>query len=121
MDLQILCDTVLHYVDCSIIKGHRGKEEQNDAFHRGDSKLKWPLSKHNHIPSLAVDLSIYPIDMANTARNYWFGGFVLGVAKILHNIGLMHYDIRWGGDWDRDNDFSDQTLNDLCHFELIKK
>jgi hypothetical protein len=43
------------------------------------------------------------------------------VARILHNIGLMQYDIRWGGDWDRDNDFSDQKLNDLCHFELIKK
>ena len=28
--------------------------------------------------------------------------------------------IRWGGDWDRDNDLADQSFNDLVHFEDLK-
>ena len=27
--------------------------------------------------------------------------------------------LRWGGDWDGDNELRDQTFNDLVHFEVI--
>ena len=30
----------------------------------------------------------------------------------------LNIPIRWGGDWDRDGDTTDQTFNDLPHFEL---
>ena len=42
---------------------------------------------------------------------YYFGGFVLGTAQ---EMGL---DIRWGGDWDGDRSISDQSFDDLVHFE----
>ncbi len=32
-----------------------------------------------------------------------------------HDLGI---ELRWGGDWDRDAEFDDQTFNDLPHFEL---
>jgi peptidoglycan L-alanyl-D-glutamate endopeptidase CwlK len=31
----------------------------------------------------------------------------------------MGIKIRWGGDWDRDEELHDQTFFDLPHFELI--
>lgn len=37
------------------ICGHRGEEAQNEAFKKGNSKKKWPESKHNKKPSLAGD------------------------------------------------------------------
>ncbi len=30
----------------------------------------------------------------------------------------LKIEIRWGGDWDRDGDTTDQTFNDLVHWEL---
>lgn len=39
-----------------VICGHRNKEDQDKAFAEKKSKLKFPDSKHNKKPSLAVDL-----------------------------------------------------------------
>lgn len=48
--------------DISVACGHRGQAEQDDAFARGASKLRWPKSKHNTLPSRAVDVWPYPVD-----------------------------------------------------------
>jgi peptidoglycan L-alanyl-D-glutamate endopeptidase CwlK len=56
----------------------------------------------------------YPIDWNDTKRFYHFAGFVLGVAK----SSKIAIPIRWGGDWDSDNDLNDQTFMDLVHWEL---
>jgi len=37
---------------------------------------------------------------------------VMGVAK------QMNLPIRWGGDWDMDNDLDDSNFLDLVHFEI---
>ena len=113
-DLQILLEAVVQHYDCTIIQGHRGEDFQNEAFETGKSKLPWPMSKHNKIPSLAVDVAPWPIDWDDLNRFRVFGGFVLGVAATL---GI---NIRWGGDWDGDWVFNDQRFNDLPHFELLE-
>ena len=41
-------------------------------------------------------------------------GLVLGIAAV---FGIK---IRWGGDWDSDNDLNDQKFMDLAHFEEIR-
>jgi hypothetical protein len=41
--------------DAHISWTFRGEADQNDAVRRGTSSLKWPLSKHNKRPSLALD------------------------------------------------------------------
>jgi len=114
-DLQRIFFEVIKHYDNSIITGYRDEEAQNEAFHTGRSKVQFPDSKHNSIPSNAVDAAPYPIDWKDKDRFYHFAGFVLGVAKIL---GI---EIRWGGDWDGDTDLHDQTFYDLVHFELITK
>jgi peptidoglycan L-alanyl-D-glutamate endopeptidase CwlK len=110
--LQELFNAVIEIFDCVILEGHREEERQNWLYSRGASKLQYPNSKHNQAPSKAVDVSPYPVDWQNYHRFYLFSGFVLGAAW------RMGINIRWGGDWDGDKDITDQTFNDLVHFEL---
>ncbi len=113
--LQLLMTEVLKVMDVSIIEGHRPKAEQDKAFHAGKSKLKWPNSKHNKKPSLAVDVVPYPVDWKDTARFYYMCGVIKACA---FNLGI---NIRLGADWDGDNEFKDQTFHDLPHVELVEE
>lgn len=115
--LQKLFNEVIKEFDCTITCGERGEFEQNEAFRKGYSKLKYPQSKHNVVPpkekAEATDAVPYPIDWKDTERMYYFGGFVKGKAS------AMGIKIRWGGDWDSDTQVKDQNFIDLPHFELI--
>ena len=111
-DLQKLFHEVIKVYDCTVIEGHRPKDEQDRAYHAGKSKLKFPKSKHNQTPSLAVDVCPYPIDWADSKRFYYFAGIVKGIAS------QLNIPVRLGADWDGDNSFKDQSFNDLPHFEL---
>ena len=112
-DLQRLFEIVVMEVDCSVLCGYRDEEDQNRALRDGKSKKKFPESKHNWLPSIAVDVAPYPIAWHDMDRFYHFGGFVK--ATSIH-LGIK---IRWGGDWDRDYTFKDQNFHDLPHFELV--
>lgn len=98
--------------DFSVICGYRGPEAQNKAFAKGFSKLRFPRSKHNKLPSLAADLAPWPIDWHDRKRFIELGRNVVLIAR---RIGI---DIRWGGDWDGDGDVTDERFSDLPHFEL---
>lgn len=131
--LRDLFRKVIQVMDCTIIEGYRGEMRQNELFRTGRSKVEFPSSKHNaqkrqscenplgdhpempwYAPSSrAVDVAPYPIDWNDTKRFYYFAGHVMGIA---HRSGVK---LRYGGDWDRDNDLNDQNFNDLVHFELI--
>lgn len=111
-DLQVLFHRVVEIVDCTVICGYRGKEEQDEAVRLDRSKTPWPTSKHNSEPSTAVDVAPFPIDWRDTRRFDHFAGVVRGVA---HELGIK---IRWGGDWNGNFVLADQTFNDLPHFEI---
>lgn len=119
IELQTLFYEVIRTFDCQVLEGHRNEEDQNKAFENGKTKLKWPNGKHNSQPSMAVDVSPYPLNWNDTKRFYWFAGFVMGIAQRLKDEGKMTHAIRWGGDWDGDKELNDQTFNDLVHFELV--
>ena len=112
-DLIRLFQEVIKNYDCTVLCGQRTKEEQDEAFRTGKSKLEYPNSKHNKSPSMAVDVVPYPIDWKDTKRFYHFMGYVKGIAD------QLDIKIRCGGDWDGDNDFKDQSFHDLPHFELL--
>ena len=112
-DLIALFNEVVKYFDCSVLEGHRGRVLQDKYFKEGKSKLKFPDGRHNKKPSVAVDVVPYPIDWDNIKQFYHFAGYVQGVAD---QLGI---ELRWGGDWDMDRDFTDQNFHDLPHFELI--
>ena len=108
--VDVFKEVVKHF-DCKVLEGHRSKERQAVLYASGASKVRW--SKHNYKPSLAVDVAPYPINWNDTERFYLFGGYVLGIAD------MMHVPLRWGGDWDGDKDVHDQNFMDLVHFELL--
>ncbi len=110
--IQRLMREVIKHYDCTIVEGHRSHERQDELYRTGYSKVKAGQSKHNHAPSLTIDVVPYPIDWKDTDRFRYFGGLVKGIAT------QMGIDLRWGGDWDSDNDFKDQSFIDLPHFEL---
>lgn len=117
--LQRMLNKIIRYYDCKVLEGHRGKVKQNAAFAKGASKLRWPLSKHNTNPSKAVDVSPYPIphkwgeDWKDRVKFYELK------AIIFYEAERMGFKIRYGGDWDMDGDYKDQTFDDLTHFEII--
>jgi len=101
-----------------IICGERLKVEQDEAYHTGKSKLKWPSSKHNiMVPEThctAVDIAPLPLDWNDIPRFYYLAGFVKAKGQ---ELGL---NIRWGGDWDNDTEIKDNNFNDLVHFEIVE-
>ena len=115
--LQRVMLEVVKLVDIKILCGHRTKEEQDKAVREGKSKLYWPKSKHNSLPSRAVDIAPWyvhkpNIDWNDTAGFIYVAGIVKGVS------GILGFPIRWGGDWDQDNDQRDESFRDLVHFEI---
>ena len=110
-DLQKLFNEVIKHYDCTILEGQRSNEDQLKAFSAGKSKIK-SGGKHNQTPSLAVDVAPCPVDWNDKNKFYHFAGRVLGIAQML---GIK---IRWGGDWNGDNNLKNQTFFDLPHFEL---
>ena len=46
-----ICEAAIKRMDFAVICGHRDKKAQDEAFKGGFSKLKFPRSKHNKMPS----------------------------------------------------------------------
>lgn len=115
--LRLLCNIVIMYQDVAIREGHRGPEEQEAHYRAGRTKVRWPNSKHNSMPSEAIHILPMPInysgDFKNLARYYFLAGRVKQIAE---SLGIQ---VRWGGDWDSDLDFSDQSFDDLAHYEIL--
>ena len=111
-DLIALFKEVVKYFDCTVLEGYRGEKLQNKYFDEGKSKLRYPDGNHNNNPSTAVDVVPYPIDWDDRERMTYFAGFVKGVA---YQMGIP---IRWGGDWNNNNQLKDNSFDDLPHFEL---
>ena len=42
------------------------------------------------------------------------------ISEFLYENGTINHQLRWGGNWDRDGDLSDNTLYDRPHLELYK-
>jgi len=113
VDLQQVCELVILNYDFTVLEGTRSNARQDELFRQGKSKLQAGESKHNQIPSRAVDIAPYYIDWNNIHRFYLLAGFMFQAAASLDVT------LRWGGDWDRDWDHKDQDLFDLPHFELV--
>lgn len=126
--LQDLFLEVIKAVDFRVLEGHRDKPTQDRVFKMGTSRTQWPHSRHNTMPSQAIDVAPYPIvyyskeatDKIRThwkaiARWYLFAGIVQGIA------GEMGIPIRWGGLWKRSETLWiwDNKFDDLGHFELV--
>jgi len=109
-DLQRLVEEVAKRTDLLVICGHRGKREQNEAFMGGKSKLSWPHSKHNSIPSLAIDIA--PLQPDGSLSWDDIKRFKEMGAVVLEEAEKLNLKIRWGGNF--------VSFKDFVHFEVLK-
>ena len=118
--IQRIMYEVVQFYDCTILTGHRTEEVQNAKFAEGTSEVSWPNSKHNTKPSMAVDVAPWPIP-TNWGDTVWKERTKFYELKaIIFFVAAKHgISIRWGGDWDRDYDYTDNKFDDLVHFEIV--
>lgn len=95
-------------MDFTVVCGHRSEEDQDKAFKDGFSKAKSGQSRHNKIPSEAIDLAPWPIDWNDKQRFIDLAYHIKASAKYL---GIP---IKWGGDPDWDG-----PPGDYGHFYII--
>lgn len=85
--------------DVAVTCGYRGEAEQNACVAAGTSKTPWPRSKHNKVPSQAVDVVPYPELWSDPKKQAALRAYVLCKA---HDLGIPIHVISW----------------DLPHFQL---
>ena len=123
-----IAEEAIKRVNFSVLEGARPRGDQEKYFNTGKSKVQWPDSKHNiitaeeavllgiepRLKSLAFDLAPYPIDWSpeKVSRFFYLAGVIQTVASVLK------IPIRWGHDFDRDQDFYNQKFLDAPHFEI---
>lgn len=104
--LVALVEEVSKSHDIIVVSGHRTREEQEDCVRRKTSRLHFPNSPHNRVPSMGVDLAPAvgkQIDWNDIESFKTLGAIVLKTAE---KLGLH---ITWGGNF---------THADLPHYEL---
>jgi len=104
-----------------VMCGHRNKADQDAAIKAKVSKTPWPKSKHNKIPSMAVDLlpeklvSGKTIDWKNTKA---FDEMANIAFECADRLGIH---IRWGADWKMDGSKTEETFSDKPHIEIMER
>lgn len=118
-DFALVFNQVIKIIDCTVLSGFRTVEEQQKLFAKGRTEpgnivtnLDGIAKRSRHQSGHAVDVVPYPVDWNNRERFVYFAGIVKGIAF------QLDIKIRWGGDWDGDNQLRDQTWMDLPHYEL---
>ena len=101
---EVLNEAINHF-DFSVIWGHRGRYHQNRVYREGYSKVQWPNSRHNSMPSRAVDIIPYPGGFSNDDEVFY--KMATYIFRAANKTGTH---ISWGGHW--------KSFSDLAHFEL---
>lgn len=119
--LQRVAHAAIKLVDFTITQGHRSVAEQQRLFAQGRTapgaivtkvdgvKVK---SKHNYKPSKAFDFVPYPIDWKDREKFIYIAGIMLGIGN------MMGVPLRWGGDFNRNDNLRDDDFKDLPHIEI---
>lgn len=105
--LQRLLSELIKIIDFSVTCGHRCQQDQALAYETGHSKLEWPHSKHNSLPSMAVDIQPYPLPKDEIRQIQCFKELAVLVKEAAARQGVI---LKWGGDY--------VTWKDYPHWEL---
>jgi len=97
------------HMDLIVVCGHRNQPEQDAAFARGASKLKYPNSKHNSVPSKAVDIApCSPNGSSIDWNDIERFKDMMELAKSM--AAALNIEIVCGGDW---------TMKDYPHIQIV--
>ena len=114
-ELQIVAELALYYRDFSVVTGHRDKATQERMYREKKSKAHWGQSKHNSLPSKAIDLVPYGRGLVYDMKEC---AYTAGLVQMLLNTVVGVGNSRNGGDWDSDFSMLDTNFKDPTHFEL---
>ena len=119
-DLQLILGEAIKYVDITVIDSHRDEDTQNKYFKEGKSKVKFPNSKHNKFPSMAVD--IIPLKFPNNFKDWakfaYMIGIIKGISEEMYKNGTIKHRLRFGLDFNRDGILFNDSFVDAPHIEL---
>ncbi len=107
-----LFERVLVRYDHSIICGHREKDDQNRAYLLGNSRAQWPQSKHNQLPSLAVDAGPWDKYLRDIPWEAMLPWYELATV-VFDEAQKMDLKLTWGGHFSK-------MKKDLGHWEIIE-
>lgn len=108
--------------DFLVLEGVRTPERQRELYAQGRSKpgrkVTWTLQSNHFVNDRtgyghAVDLCPYPVDWDSTAK---FDAIALAMMKAAKEQGVA---IRWGADWDMDENTRERGEYDSPHFEIV--
>jgi peptidoglycan L-alanyl-D-glutamate endopeptidase CwlK len=87
--------------DITILEGHRGEERQYQMVAEGKSQLRWPKSRHNSFPSMAVDAAPYVGGAISWSWPHYYplADHIKATWARLKAEGKVHGELEWGGDW----------------------
>jgi len=103
-------------VDFTVICGHRDKAGQDAALKAKTTKVSFPNSAHNQMPSCAIDVIPYPF--TNWEDPAMLQGWRDIADAMIAAASVAGVKIRWGGDFNRDGDKTKSDAWDKPHFEL---
>lgn len=103
-------------MDIYLVEGHRGKERQTQAYAGGFSKVFFPNSTHNTLPSNGMDTAPFPIDWQDLKRFRYMNSVMMNVAARLEAQGKISK-IRFGADFNMDGNLTNDKFVDLPHCE----
>jgi peptidoglycan L-alanyl-D-glutamate endopeptidase CwlK len=111
--LRNVLNEVVKFYDITILEGMRTEDRQRELVTKGASQTM----KSKHIEGKAVDIAPYPVpDWKNKDQ------FVFMAGRVMQEADNQKIPVRWGGNWDRDNEVvTDQKFDDLVHFEITDK
>lgn len=109
-------------VDFYIVCGFRDKIDQDLAYEKGFSKVRFPNSRHNKSDdprfgegtSDAVDLCPFPIDWNDRQKFYKIYNAMISASQ------KLKIPIRAGADFNQDGNLKNDKFVDLPHFELAR-
>lgn len=99
--------------DMTVLEGHRGEARQNEMHAAGRSQLRWPRSRHNTMPSMAVDVAPYVGGAVSWDWEHYhpLADHIKATWARLKAEGKVHGELEWGGDWRRFRDGPHWQLN----------
>jgi len=108
-------DYVPAELDFKITCGLRTLEEQKKLVAKGASKTM----KSRHLTGHAVDVAILAKD--GKGLDWTFEKYAQLAEYIKQAARDVRVPIVWGGDWDNDGSYKDESFLDGPHFELYRK
>lgn len=107
-------------VDFMVVEGLRTKQRQEELYAQGRTKpgkvVTWTM-KSKHIDGLAVDIApCNPDGSINWNDLKMFDKMAEAMFKASKDLNIK---IRWGANWDQDENIREKGETDSPHFELV--